>query len=171
MRGYSFGQPLRGSWRIRTAVHGFADRWLSHSSNEPFCLSECKVKTNICICQIFALKNLQTYAWNDVTSWNIMRYFNKSIMSSTESCFCSPDDIHFRVIVLFSISVSPTIATYGISPSLAKPICFFILADSGYSSQAMPAFRSCLMCFNDADASASPKLTKSIVEPLWVSAG
>ena len=26
----------RGSWRIRTAVHGFADRWLSHSSKEPF---------------------------------------------------------------------------------------------------------------------------------------
>ena len=25
----------RGSWRIRTAVHGFADRWLSHSSKEP----------------------------------------------------------------------------------------------------------------------------------------
>ena len=31
----SFG---RGSWRIRTAVHGFADRWLSHSSKEPFSL-------------------------------------------------------------------------------------------------------------------------------------
>ena len=27
----------RGSWRIRTAVHGFADRWLSHSSKEPDC--------------------------------------------------------------------------------------------------------------------------------------
>ena len=26
---------LWGSWRIRTAVHGFADRWLSHSSKEP----------------------------------------------------------------------------------------------------------------------------------------
>ena len=28
-----------GSWRIRTAVHGFADRWLSHSSKEPDLLS------------------------------------------------------------------------------------------------------------------------------------
>ena len=32
-----------GSWRIRTAVHGFADRWLSHSSKEPiFLVCGCK---------------------------------------------------------------------------------------------------------------------------------
>ncbi len=28
---------LRGSWRIRTAVPGFADQCLSHSAKEPFC--------------------------------------------------------------------------------------------------------------------------------------
>ena len=39
--------PLRGSWRIRTAVHGFADRRLSHSSKEPFFLvCGCKGSTN-----------------------------------------------------------------------------------------------------------------------------
>ena len=36
-----------GSWRIRTAVHGFADRWLSHSSKEPlFLVCGCKGSTN-----------------------------------------------------------------------------------------------------------------------------
>ena len=35
-----------GSWRIRTAVHGFADRWLSHSSKEPiFLICGCKGST------------------------------------------------------------------------------------------------------------------------------
>ncbi len=28
---------FRGSWRIRTAVPGFADQCLSHSAKEPFC--------------------------------------------------------------------------------------------------------------------------------------
>ena len=40
-------QLPRGSWRIRTAVHGFADRWLSHSSKEPLSLvCGCKGSTN-----------------------------------------------------------------------------------------------------------------------------
>ncbi len=33
---------FRGAWRIRTAVDGFADRWLSHSSKAPY--SECGCK-------------------------------------------------------------------------------------------------------------------------------
>ena len=33
---------LWGAWRIRTAVDGFADRWLSHSSKAPFLICGCK---------------------------------------------------------------------------------------------------------------------------------
>ena len=44
-----------GSWRIRTAVHGFADRWLSHSSKEPyFLVCGCKGNTNFQITKLSA---------------------------------------------------------------------------------------------------------------------
>ena len=52
---------FRGSWRIRTAVHGFADRWLSHSSKEPYCYQSlfldcgCKGTTFFLICKYFAI--------------------------------------------------------------------------------------------------------------------
>ena len=32
---FCFGVVTWGTWQIRTAVHGFADRWLSHSSKVP----------------------------------------------------------------------------------------------------------------------------------------
>ena len=60
---------LRGSWRIRTAVHGFADRWLSHSSKEPifqfslhrlFLDCGCKGTTIFWICKRFNEK----FRWN-----------------------------------------------------------------------------------------------------------
>ena len=37
-----FRTLLWGAWRIRTAVDGFADRWLSHSSKAPFLVCGCK---------------------------------------------------------------------------------------------------------------------------------
>ena len=47
--GVCFG----GAWRIRTAVDGFADRRLSHSSKAPFLKCGCKGKHNSRYCQIF----------------------------------------------------------------------------------------------------------------------
>ena len=49
---------LRGAWRIRTAVDGFADRWLSHSSKAPwlsFLICGCKGTILIRIYQNFYL--------------------------------------------------------------------------------------------------------------------
>ena len=43
-RTQDFLEFFRGAWRIRTAVHGFADRWLSHSSKAPFFLCDAKVQ-------------------------------------------------------------------------------------------------------------------------------
>ena len=62
-------------------------------------------------------------------------YQNFAISSSTVTGVCSPVIIFFRLILPSLISVSPTIATYGIFFVSAYPICFFILADSGKSSK------------------------------------
>lgn len=46
-----------GAWRIRTAVDGFADRWLSHSSKAPwhhFWFAVAKVQHFICFTKCFA---------------------------------------------------------------------------------------------------------------------
>ena len=48
-RGFLFG----GAWRIRTAVDGFADRRLSHSSKAPFLECGCKGNNIYRYCQIF----------------------------------------------------------------------------------------------------------------------
>ena len=48
---------LWGAWRIRTAVDGFADRWLSHSSKAPwhhFWFAVAKVQHFICFTKCFA---------------------------------------------------------------------------------------------------------------------
>lgn len=52
-------------------------------------------------------------------------------ISSGVTRFCSPLTMFFSITLPSAISVSPTMATYGICFTLAYCICFFILALSG----------------------------------------
>ena len=55
---------LWGSWRIRTAVHGFADRWLSHSSKEPiFHFSLASFVSRLRLQRYDYFLNLQAFRW------------------------------------------------------------------------------------------------------------
>ena len=111
---------LWGAWRIRTAVDGFADRWLSHSSKAPwhhFWFAVAKVQHFICFTKCFAHFFLFLFAF---------------------ICF-------FLLLSFFSHSLIP----FSLLSLLAEYfyVLSFGLSSHGLSSQPFLSLRNFLSCF------------------------
>ena len=80
---------LRGSWRIRTAVHGFADRWLSHSSKEPiFHYSHASFVSRLRMQRYDYFLNLQAFRWK--ISRKSLFFFIRTLFSMSVTSTWTP---------------------------------------------------------------------------------
>ena len=128
VKDHSFGLWLsRGAWRIRTAVDGFADRWLSHSSKAPwhhFWFAVAKVQHFICFTKCFAHFFLFLFAF---------------------ICFFLLLSFFYLSFIPFFISLIP----FSLLSLLAEyfHVLSFGLSSHGLSSQHFLSLRNFLSCF------------------------